>query len=92
MVTSSDMSPGVTLAREGRAEGDGHDIPPSRESRLARIEAMLGELLRRDTAPEGLGKLWTAFPWLTPVEPPKEASALSAWLAATTGHSEETRP
>ncbi|HEY5288431.1 MAG TPA: hypothetical protein VIJ59_00210 [Caulobacteraceae bacterium] len=50
-------------------------------TQLDRIEAMLGELLRRDTPPEGSGRLWTAFPWLTPTEPPTEPNALSAYLA-----------
>jgi hypothetical protein len=51
-------------------------------TQLDRIEAMLAELLRRQTPPEALGRLWATFPWLMPDEPPADHPASAFWLAA----------
>lgn len=44
-------------------------------TQLDRVEAMLTELLRRDTPPEALERLWEQFPHLRPPEPPEAPEA-----------------
>jgi len=49
-------------------------------TQLDRIEAMVAEVLRHQTPPEGLARLWASYPWLRPTTAPDEPYALAAWV------------